>query len=133
MLFRKLLFAQFFVLATVASLYIVGMLLYLNWTFWWYDIVLHLLGGVWVALAVSTVLVRFARQPTLVHCILGIAVVGVLWELFEVAVGMPREANYALDTSIDLLMDVLGSIMGFLFIRRTVPSEMRGTITPHDQ
>lgn len=116
--FRKLLHLQFFTLVTVTVLYFVGLALYLIWVLWWYDILLHFLGGVWVGLAVCTVLRFYERQPRLWHVIAGILVVGVAWELFEVAVGAPREANYALDTSIDLVMDTLGSIVGLLVARR---------------
>jgi hypothetical protein len=109
------------------------LLLYLSWTFWWYDLVEHFLGGVWVAYAVVSALAYVGHQPRFIYIIAAITIVGILWEFFEVVIGMPREANYAFDTSIDLLMDVLGSIMGWLYIRHTVPLETRATITSHDR
>ena len=80
--------------------------------------VLHGLGGLWVALAFVWVLaMRDApvRAPVVLAAVL---LVGVSWELFEVAVGMPREANYALDTVIDLGMDLFGGVVGIFFIHR---------------
>ncbi len=106
-------------------LYFVGLALYLTWVLWWYDILLHFLGGVWVGLAVCTAFSFYERQPRFVHIIAGVLVIGVAWELFEVAVGAPREANYAFDTSLDLVMDTIGSIAGF-FVARHV-SEARET------
>ena len=38
------------VLIGIALLHICGVFFYLYWHFWWYDIVLHFLGGLWVAL-----------------------------------------------------------------------------------
>lgn len=117
---RKLLFLQFFVLSALAFLYFLGLLLYLEWVFWWYDIVLHFLGGVWVALALYTAIVYFGQTPAAAGVIGGLIIVGILWEIFELAIGAPREANYFLDTSLDLLMDVLGGFFGFLIGERVM-------------
>ena len=114
MQFRDLLFAQFFVLVTLAFLYFIDLLLYLEWTFWWYDIVFHSIGGAWVALLLYTLFVFYGYEPHFARTLAGVICIGILWELFEFAIGAPREANYALDTSLDLLMDVVGGVFGFL-------------------
>ncbi|MBI5456792.1 hypothetical protein HY969_03535 [Candidatus Kaiserbacteria bacterium] len=113
---RRLLFVQFTLLAVIAFLYFLGFWLYLHWVFWWYDILLHFLGGVWVALAARWIFALKGIVPPGSWILALVIVVGLLWELFEVVVGMPRESNYLFDTSLDLLMDVLGSIAALMFL-----------------
>ncbi len=117
---RQLLFAQFTLLAATASLYLLGFALYLYWVFWWYDIVLHILGGAWVLLAVMWVFATFGKAHTWASLIGIVILIGVAWELFEALIGAPRETKYVLDTSLDLLMDVFGAALGILFVRRRV-------------
>lgn len=110
---RALFIVQAALFLLLAGLFSAGLYFYLQWLWWWYDIVLHLLGGVWVALVLMWLAMVSRQVPRIVPVLLGVLVVGVLWELFEVVVGMPRAANYTFDTSLDILNDVLGSIVGF--------------------
>ena len=50
----------------------------------------------------------FGYMPSVVWGIAGALLLGIAWEAFELVAGLVPEANYALDTSIDLLMDVIG-------------------------
>lgn len=109
---RSLLWAQFFVVAIIAALHLSGIEYHLYWRFLWLDLITHSLGGVWVGLFFFWVRASIGYAPRLAWGIGGAIVIGVAWEIFEVVTGMPREANYALDTSIDLLMDTFGGIVG---------------------
>lgn len=104
---------QALVLVTTAVLHAAGLYLYLQWYFWWYDIMLHFLGGLWVALMFQWYAHKERRMVFIIPTILVVIVVGTGWELFEVMIGSPREANFAFDTSLDILMDVLGGIVGY--------------------
>lgn len=115
---RKLLFAQFTLLAITALLYFLGFFLYLHWVFWWYDILLHLLGGAWVVL-VSMWLLKVSNKVQPWASIIAVVImIGALWEVFEMLIGAPRESNYLFDTSLDLLMDVIGAVGAIIFVRR---------------
>lgn len=118
---RALFFAQAAVLALVTALFIVGLMYYLQWRFWWYDLVLHGLGGIWVALAVMWLLTLVHRAPRIATVIISVIIVGALWEIFEFAIGAPREVNYQLDTTTDLLMDAVGAVAGFIVGYRLTP------------
>ena len=52
--------------------------------------------------------------------ILAAMVIGVAWEVFEIFAGIPREANFAFDTSLDLTMDFIGALAGFALARYLV-------------
>jgi hypothetical protein len=90
----------------------------LYWEYPWFDMPVHALGGACAALSLFVLsdlgvpLPHMALRPVAVVCFaLG---VGVVWECFELYAGIAPSANYALDTSLDLLMDVLGGAIGYL-------------------
>lgn len=115
---RQLLFAQFTILGITALLYFAGFVLYLQWVFWWYDIVLHFLGGAWVVLALLWMLSLRGVQVSWATCIAVTIAVGIAWECFEFLIGAPRERNYLFDTSLDLLMDVIGGVVAVIIVFR---------------
>ena len=85
----------------------------------WLDMVAHTLGGICVALAVVGIL----RYKGIAHSPLLIAVavlgVGIGWELFEYGIGAVRdEPGYAVDTMSDILMDLIGGVLGAVFSRK---------------
>jgi hypothetical protein len=44
----------------------------------------------------------------------------IAWEVFEYIFGLPKEANYPLDTGIDLVMDGLGALVAYAIARKTI-------------
>jgi hypothetical protein len=103
-------------ITTLAVLHGTALLFSLYWVYLWLDIPMHILGGATVALGYQSrfLLRRFEHKlsfgflPTL--C--AVLAVGVLWEVYEFSVG-PILDGYALDTTIDLCMDVLGALIGY--------------------
>jgi predicted membrane-bound spermidine synthase len=85
----------------------------LQYYFWWYDIVLHFLGGLWVALAFQWYAHLRERLVLIIPTICVVLIVGIGWEAFELMIGAPREDNFMFDTSLDILMDVLGGVVGY--------------------
>ncbi|TSC86183.1 MAG: hypothetical protein G01um10148_689 [Parcubacteria group bacterium Gr01-1014_8] len=129
---RQLLFAQSIILLITAFLYFLGFFLYLHWVFWWYDIVLHFLGGAWAALAVMWSFAMYKIPPRWAHVISLVIIIGVLWEIFEFVIGAPRESNYRPDTSLDLLMDVAGSFAAMYFVRRKTALFSAANVDVHE-
>lgn len=119
---RRLLFAQPIVLIILTALHLASIEYDLYWQFLWLDLISHTLGGVWAGLCVLWLRSLSGHPPTLFWGFLGAFIIGIGWEVLEVVAGLPREANYTLDTSIDLLMDVLGGVLaalvGQLFIKK---------------
>jgi hypothetical protein len=105
-------------------LHMVAEFYYLYWTFRWFDIVTHFLGGVWVGLGGLWLWFYsgYIRTPSLpnkhlylIALFLGV-IVGVAWEGFEYIVwiwsGTGLPVNYFGDTALDLCIDVVGALMG---------------------
>lgn len=89
------------------------------WRFWWWDVILHVLGGMWVALAVAWLLRLRDTHISLFQCALAAFVVGVAWELFELAfhIGGSVFLSYPVDTAKDLVDDVAGGVAAWFLVR----------------
>lgn len=102
--------------------------LYLYWTVWWFDMVMHFSSGFCVGMA--TVLlwqyfvdknVKFDRAIKI--ALLSVFAVGIAWEVFEsyfqimlISDGMP----YITDTISDLILDVTGGLLGSIYAYRLI-------------
>ncbi len=124
---RELFRTSFVLLVVVAFLFFVGEAFYLRWTFWWFDVVLHFLGGLCVAMGgLSTWLYLSSStnisntKLTLVGLLWALAI-GIIWEIFEVHFGITFLSDgiaYVRDTASDLIMDICGGIFGVLYAVR---------------
>lgn len=107
--------AQFAALVGVAALHITALSFSLYWHFVWLDTLTHFLGGVWVALAVMWAVGAALKRPASPLAIIAAALgIGIAWEIFEIVIGIPREANFVFDTALDLSMDVVGGFVGYV-------------------
>lgn len=102
--------------ALLASLQHWALAAYLYWYYPWFDTMMHFLGGITVA-AFGIALLDSRRALVFLAAMLGIAIG---WELFELSINAEREANFAFDTSLDLLMDAVGMSFAYLFARYTI-------------
>jgi len=98
------------------------------WEFWWFDIIMHTLGGIWVASAALWLL--YFRDPSALkkelrasllfpYSLVSVYLVGVGWELFEFSLDkfITFKIHDAMNTASDLFFDGVGSILAvFLFL-----------------
>lgn len=105
---------------------------YLYWTYWWYDIMMHFLGGFLVAGIALWFLARFSHESVrvarraLIVAVVTAVIVGTGWEFFEYFSGALLQQNGSIvgDTALDLVMDTVGALVmwGILvkifFVRR---------------
>lgn len=89
---------------------------YLYWKNVWFDIPMHFLGGLTIGVFAAALVYRF--RPWFFVLLSTVAFVG--WEVFEYLFGIPKEANYVFDTSLDLLMDALGALIVYGVARATL-------------
>src|SRR3989344_6017494 len=102
-------------------LYFLELKFYLSWTVWWYDILLHFLGGSVVGMAVLLIFERFFDMEitgvfkTVLIGIVGAFVIGVLWEILELRLNLTSFSDgvvYITDTISDLILDMTGAFFG---------------------
>ncbi|MBI2475761.1 MAG: hypothetical protein HYV67_00780 [Candidatus Taylorbacteria bacterium] len=108
----------------VAALHVLAVVFFLYWSYWWFDMPLHLLGGFSVGLFSLWIFGggRRAHYPpsslrVLSVAVSGALVVGLAWEFFEYSAGLTFDplSNYTLDTVKDLTMDVVGGYLAHLY------------------
>ena len=109
----------------------------LYWTLWWYDIVLHFLGGIFIGLLVLWVrlLSGYFSAPSFLwspgrlflFTLFWTFIIGVGWEVFEWLAGNTWSIEgYWLDTTLDVVLDLIGGIAGFLyFIHKHISHDER--------
>lgn len=98
------------------------------WKFWWFDMIMHTLGGVFVgSFSLWYYFLRkysasqapvLQKSFVLLVSLASIAVVGVGWELFEFSIDkfVAFSRHDPVDTASDLFFDVVGSIIAvFIF------------------
>ena len=125
MWYRSAEFGYFAVaLALLGVLHAAAVAFFLYWTYPWLDIPMHALGGTVVALGflVAHVALRHgAGEAGFWTTLAFVLAVGTLWEIFELWGGIngPHEPDYIADTTLDVVMDLLGSVAGYFIYERT--------------
>lgn len=120
----RLLKIIFELIVFIAAVHFVSLKFYLYYEFWWLDIVMHFLGGLWVALSLFW-LFDFARLfkinfSKISHLILSAVfltiLVAIAWEIFELQFGITSflEADYLEDTIFDIFVGFSGALTASL-------------------
>lgn len=103
---------------------VVAVEFYLYWIYPWFDIPMHILGGVFVAFGYAMLPFFRIRVPSrftkLGTYLLVVLVVGIAWEVFEYVNGISvlEEKDFFLDTAMDLVFDLLGGAVGYYLVTR---------------
>ena len=110
----------FFLIAssTLAVIHIVSLELFLYWKYPLLDIPVHALGGAVVALGIFTFKDLFPKYPSRllypIPVLSFVLLVALVWEVYELKIGIPIEVDFEIDTIMDLIMDILGGIIGYI-------------------
>ena len=106
---------------------VIGVVYYLYWQTFWYDIPMHLLAGLFVSLSIFPFALYvmdtrppFSRKSLLLWVFCLTLFIGVSWEIFELAEKLTSLSDkiYFFDTGKDLVDDILGSLSGLYIIGR---------------
>jgi len=113
---RKLLYIAFGLVVLLATLHFIAIALYFYWTLWWYDYLMHFLGG----LALGFFILSFSNtvsMKTISISIVCVMLLGGAWEIFEYINGIVDsiESYYTLDVIHDLIADGVGAVLAALY------------------
>lgn len=91
---------------------------FLYWRYRWFDIPMHVLGGVAIG-AFAVILLRSYRPISYFFFVLSAAVA---WEVFEhyASIATVPGESYVLDTMHDLLNDALGAVLVYIVARFSI-------------
>jgi len=117
------------ILVILVALHLTGSYYSLYWLYPWFDIVVHIFGGLWIALVILW-LVSYLGQinslkeykvKSFLIAITATALTGIVWELVEnfTQITSVNANGYGLDTAGDILSGALGGVLAyFYFVRR---------------
>lgn len=113
----------FITIAIVAALHLSALQFYLYWRFWWFDILTHFLGGLWIAISFLWLLfqsgfvniIKNNKNYNLLVAFLASLFVGIMWEVFEYYFGLTATdaTNYVIDTATDISFDLIGGLVAY--------------------
>ncbi len=126
---KKLFISLSFLLYIVAALQMLALYFFWYWSYWWYDIMMHFLAGLWVGGMVlwvyffsgSTKISRPIRKSHAYLMAISITfLIGLSWELFEFSLDtfIIFQQNDLMDTMGDLGMDILGALSATFYVAR---------------
>jgi hypothetical protein len=110
------LFTALLLSAALAAFHVFALDGFWYWKNVWLDVSVHFAGGVTIGVFLVGFLSRF--KPLLY--IVGFTAIVVAWEVFEYFFGVKRGINYFFDTTLDLLMGVLGAVAVYVVARLTL-------------
>lgn len=115
----------FITIVVIAILHFSAFQFYLYWRFWWFDVLTHFLGGLWIAISFlwlffQSGFVNVAKNNknySLAVALLSSFIIGIMWEIFEYYFGIAvtDASNYTIDTVTDISLDVVGGIIAYCF------------------
>lgn len=97
---------------------------YLYWMWWWADVVMHFLGGLFVAggilwwLRYEVPIKIRALLPVFLTTFVLLLIVGVAWEVFEFVTDSYGALNYVRDAGMDIAMDIVGMLVAYLIFKK---------------
>ena len=117
------------ILAVLVVLHAVGSYYSWYWVYPWFDVPVHIMSGLWIGLVflwLSSVFdqinsLKEYRAKSFLVAFVSAILIGVIWELVEnyYQLTFIRDANYGLNTALDILNDGLGGVLAYLyFVRR---------------
>lgn len=122
-------------LVLFSSLLLIAHLFALRFSIYWtvegYDSFMHIFGGFIGSLMVIYTLQKIGISPQsipkkiilLLFVVISVIAVGSIWELWEIFVGFTDPFTDMLDTISDLIMDTIGSIIGFIYYDKKLKSK----------
>jgi hypothetical protein len=120
---HQILFRIAFFSALLLIAHIFALKFSIYWTVEGYDSVMHAFGGFIGSLMVIYTLQKIGISPQtiskkvilLLFVMVSVIAVGSIWELWEIFVGFTDPFTDLVDTISDLIMDTIGSIVGFIY------------------
>ncbi len=117
------------ILGIVILLHVLGSYFSLYWAYPWFDMVVHIMSGLWIALLIlwlASIMgqinsLREYQAKSFLIAIVSAVLIGVVWEILEniSQVTFVNANNYNYNTALDILNDGLGGLLAYIyFIQR---------------
>jgi hypothetical protein len=130
------------ILVTLVSLHLIGSYLSWYWTYSWFDILVHIFSGWWIALLflwLASILgqinsLKEYKIKSFLIALISAILFGVVWELVE-NLGQITSVNtdlYSWNTASDIISDACGGVLAYLFfiLHRKYPDKATDILHP---
>ena len=113
--FKDELLLPIILLLILTVIHYFGVIYFLYWKYFWFDMVTHFLGGAAVFTFVLTHVKRVVKKDVILKTIMLSMFIYIIWEMFEYAVGVKL---LPVDALTDLVVDTFGAIFGLYLYNR---------------
>jgi predicted membrane metal-binding protein len=105
--------------AALHALAVWGSLYYL---IWWFDILMHSLGGVLITLGLFAIgtFSHWRRSPKFGEVLAILLIAVVTWELFEQSYGLYNPVGYVIDTTQDMILGISFGLLAYGILKKIV-------------
>ncbi|MDP3875038.1 MAG: hypothetical protein Q8Q22_00755 [bacterium] len=110
-----LLYTAFGLMIILGALHFTAIEFHFYWTLWWYDLMMHTLGGFIGGLIILWFLESFDSSKPILLALISVMIVGILWEIFEYVYDVAQVADYWWDTITDLIADGVGAVLACFY------------------
>jgi hypothetical protein len=124
---NKLLFTSLGLIALIAIIHFLALKNYWYFIYKSLDLVLHLMGGFWIAISVLWVIsiqkyIVFNTIYKFVYVVISVILVGIVWEVFELKTGntFTTVSNYWRDTYTDMASNIIGGMIAYFYFIRSL-------------
>src|SRR3989344_6737965 len=117
----SILYIAFGFMIIFGALHLIAQPLSLYWTYWWFDIMMHFLGGFSGGLLVLWYLGPSRSFQVIFITISCVLIVGIAWEIFEFVFELTQPIDYWQDTAFDIVNDIVGAVIAYFFISLQTP------------
>jgi len=128
MLKKKLLLISFITILITAILHYLSIKLNWYFTFKQIDIIVHILGGFWIAITAIWFCLEFKHIETIINyktkyfiaILVYVLIIGVIWEIFELISGNTflHSSNFWTDSTSDMINNFLGGFIAYVYFIR---------------
>lgn len=117
---HRLTIAFFILFSTFALVHSFAVTLSLYWYYSWFDIVMHLWGGILIGLGIHTFSLYpwFTVKPTTKAILFGLLCITIGWEIFEWSIGLYSKDAYIASTVKDLCFGFAGGLLAHAMLKK---------------
>jgi hypothetical protein len=119
---KQILYLSFILILIINFLHLWAIGNYFYWVYWWFDILMHFLGGLWVGITFLWTYTIFFRDDLLnrkkifLMSFIMILLTIISWEIFELFIQNDlSDPNFLSDTSSDMLLGMIGGSVAYRY------------------
>lgn len=128
---KKLLIRLALLIFFIFLVNLVALKFYWYYSIWYFDMIMHFLGGLWLGLAFIWLFsAKELTSKLIFKIILSVLLIGFLWEIFEIIFYNYVAENpfIILDTVSDICFDLTGGILAVIYFLKRIMFKQKSAI-----